>query len=99
MVCKLSGAADVTKYPPVRINRDPSVPYTAQSVTVVGWGRTSYGGARSSQQRQATVNVVSEGQCRQAQGCIAPQQCYSYRTIIKSNMVCAQANGKDSCQG
>ena len=101
MVCKLSGAADVTKYPPVRINRDPSVPDTAQPVTVVGWGRTAYmyGGARSSQQLQATVNVVSEGQCRQAQGCIGPGQCYSYRSIIKSSMICAQANGRDSCQG
>lgn len=100
MVCKLSGAADVTKYPPVRINHDPSVPDTAQPVTVVGWGRTAYGGwARSSQQLQATVNVVSEGQCRQAQGCIGPGQCYSYRSIIKSSMICAQANGRDSCQG
>lgn len=99
MVCKLDRKADVDKYPPVKLNANPSVPQTSEAVTVVGWGRTSSGGARSDQQLQATVNVVSNNQCRQAQGCIGPGQCYGYQNIIKSNMLCAQSPGQDSCQG
>ena len=102
MVCKLDRKADVDRYPPVQLNANPAVPQTSEAVTVVGWGRTSSGGARSDQQRQATIRVVSNNQCRQAQGCIAPGQCYGYQNIIKSNMLCAHFDGadkRDSCQG
>jgi secreted trypsin-like serine protease len=59
--------------------------------TVLGWGRTAYGGTHSDVLRQVTVPVVPQQTCQEAYGA----------GEITDNMLCAgpEEGGKDSCQG
>ncbi|XP_054266001.1 trypsin-1-like [Macrosteles quadrilineatus] len=58
--------------------------------TVVGWGRTSEGGALAPVQQQVSVPILSLSECRSLK----------YRpSRITSNMVCAGKGMGDSCQG
>lgn len=58
--------------------------------TVLGWGRTTEGGARSDTLRKATVPLVSDADCSA-----------SYRSYDARTMVCAgyPQGGVDACQG
>jgi len=58
--------------------------------TVLGWGRTAEGGARSEILRKATVPVVSDASCSA-----------SYSAYDAKSMVCAgyPEGGTDACQG
>ncbi|HET6501120.1 MAG TPA: serine protease [Amycolatopsis sp.] len=58
--------------------------------TVLGWGRTTEGGARSEILRKATVPVVSDASCSA-----------SYSAYDAKSMVCAgyPEGGADACQG
>ena len=60
------------------------------NATVVGWGRTSDGGARSQYLRRAVVPVVSDSTCSNA-----------YSNYDSKSMVCAgyPDGGVDACQG
>ncbi|SFA89056.1 Trypsin [Amycolatopsis marina] len=58
--------------------------------TVIGWGRTSAGGARSNTVRRAQVPVVSDSDCGKA-----------FRSYDAKTMLCAgyPEGGVDACQG
>ncbi|XP_050585834.1 trypsin-1-like [Bombus affinis] len=58
--------------------------------TVVGWGRTSEGGALAGQVHEVQVPILSLIQCRKMK----------YRANrITENMICAGRGSQDSCQG
>uniref|UniRef100_A0A0A9WVP2 Vitamin K-dependent protein C n=1 Tax=Lygus hesperus TaxID=30085 RepID=A0A0A9WVP2_LYGHE len=58
--------------------------------TVVGWGRTSEGGALANIVQEVQVPILTLGQCRASK----------YRpNRITANMVCAGKGVQDSCQG
>lgn len=99
------GYADPTKGADAAVLRlDRSVPYRAVALagddqalyaagtiaTVLGWGRTSDGGARSQVLRKAVVPVVSDASCSA-----------SYSVYDPRSMVCAgyPQGGTDACQG
>ncbi|HVW44732.1 MAG TPA: serine protease [Amycolatopsis sp.] len=79
-------------YQPVKLPGSSSASlYSAgTNATVVGWGRTADGGARSQYLRSATVPVVSDSSCSQA-----------YSNYDAKSMVCAgyPDGGVDACQG
>lgn len=63
---------------------------TGTMATVLGWGRTSAGGARSNTLRSAQVPVVSDSDCAEA-----------YSSYDSTTMLCAgyPEGGVDACQG
>lgn len=69
---------------------DTSVYNPGTNATVVGWGRTSDGGARATSLRSAVVPIVSDSSCRS-----------SYSNYDAKSMVCAgyPDGGVDACQG
>ncbi|WP_236793966.1 serine protease [Amycolatopsis sp. GM8] len=69
---------------------DTSMYATGTKATVVGWGRTSDGGARATSLRSAVVPVVSDSSCLS-----------SYGNYDANSMVCAgyPDGGIDACQG
>ncbi|KAA9160838.1 serine protease [Amycolatopsis acidicola] len=79
-------------YRPVSLpdSSDQSLYREGTNATVVGWGRTADGGARSEVLRKATVPVVSDASCSQ-----------SYSNYDAKSMVCAgyPQGGTDACQG
>ncbi|MTD59298.1 S1 family peptidase [Amycolatopsis pithecellobii] len=105
-VWKEPGFSDPGKGDDVAVlNLDRQVPYRPVSLpsqsdtsgyaagtkaTVVGWGRTSDGGARAASLRKAVVPVVSDSSCLS-----------SYDNYDRNSMVCAgyPEGGVDACQG
>ncbi|HEX6288376.1 MAG TPA: serine protease [Herpetosiphonaceae bacterium] len=90
-----SDAVYTSRVQPVTLLQSPfDNPRFAPGVvaTVVGWGRTSEGGASASRLLQVSVPIVSNSTCNQSQ---------SYNGRVDSTMLCAgySAGGKDSCQG
>ncbi|WP_115944479.1 serine protease [Amycolatopsis thermalba] len=77
-------------YQPVNLPGDDSLYAEGTRATVLGWGRTSDGGARSDVLRKAEVPVISDSGCRA-----------SYSNYDSRSMVCAgYPEGKvDACQG
>jgi secreted trypsin-like serine protease len=79
-------------YQPVQLpsTSDQSLYRAGTTATVVGWGRTSEGGARSQYLRKADVPVVSDTSCAG-----------SYTNYDARSMVCAgyPDGGVDACQG
>ena len=60
------------------------------SALVTGWGRTSSSGPHSNILQEATVTTMTNSQCRSS----------SHRhDRITENMICAQAAGRDACNG
>jgi secreted trypsin-like serine protease len=85
MLVKLSTSS---KLKPVVYNTVDSAPATANFVTVIGFGRTDYGGTISSTLQAVSVQVVDHDTCKNA-----------YTQLNKTLQVCAGEAGKDSCQG
>lgn len=85
----------------VRLNSDSNLPKPGASVTVMGWGDTNASekySQLSNTLKEVEVNVVSTEDCRQSKGVVQGRYT-SYARSITSNMLCAQADGRDSCQG
>jgi secreted trypsin-like serine protease len=83
---------DRVPYPAATVaDTEDSELYAAGTMaTVLGWGRTSAGGARSNTLRSAQVPVVSDSGCSQA-----------YSSYDSKTMLCAgyPEGGVDACQG
>jgi secreted trypsin-like serine protease len=69
---------------------DPALYAQGTNATVVGWGRTAEGGARSGVLRKATVPIIGDAGCSS-----------SYDTYDARTMLCAgfPQGGVDACQG
>ncbi|KAI8042997.1 hypothetical protein M5D96_004321 [Drosophila gunungcola] len=63
-----------------------STPASGSSATVSGWGAVGYSQEVSEHLLQTTVNIVSQEDCQK-----------SYGEGITKSMICAAAQGKDSC--
>lgn len=61
--------------------------FTGYSVTVAGWGTTSFGGALSNVLLKAYVNVISNTQCAA-----------DFPQASSNNFMCTFTPGKDTCQ-
>ncbi|KAG5668748.1 hypothetical protein PVAND_016675 [Polypedilum vanderplanki] len=72
---------------PIRLRRTKP-PKSGSSAKVAGWGETSFQGRVSNELLDATVFIVDKRVCRKA---------YGY--AITTRMLCANGDGKDSCQG
>ena len=57
--------------------------------TVTGWGTLSQGGQQSDVLMGVNVNTIGNTECDSNYG----------GGVIKDNMICAKAPGKDACQG
>lgn len=69
-------------------NVNPAVPANGETVTVIGFGHTSNNSPRSPDLLQVNLNIVNFGTCNS-----------SYGNLVKDEMICAAAEGKDSCTG
>ncbi|XP_015114338.1 chymotrypsin-like elastase family member 2A [Diachasma alloeum] len=63
--------------------------YNGHDVKVAGWGRVKTGGGASSVLQEATLRVMSYGQCRNT----------SLGAHLTESMTCAYDDGRDACQG
>jgi len=84
----------------VKLNFSNSVPQTGKAVTVMGWGDTdvSHNVELSDVLMKAQVNVIANDQCDASSGRLNGMF-DTYQGRITSNMICAKANRRDSCQG
>jgi len=100
LIIKLSSPADATRFQPVRLNRNPSVPgYDNQRLTVAGWGATDADGLNLSDKLlDGTVGYVSPNTCNRADGIIEGTY-YSYRGFLTNSMMCAWSEDVDACLG
>ncbi|CAB9504259.1 Venom serine protease [Seminavis robusta] len=73
------------------INSNSGTPSGGQSMTVMGYGRTSYGGSSPGELLEVTINHIDHDQCNDDYG----------GSIDEDSMFCAgvEGGGKDSCQG
>ena len=85
MLLRLNGTS---AYRPVKLHQESLVP-PRDTLTVVGWGTTSFTGPRSHELLEADVDVVSNELCARAYGAGA----------ITDTMMCAAKFGVDACQG
>jgi trypsin len=69
-------------------NTDPAVPADGDSVTVIGFGDTSFGGNLSNDLLEVKLNIVDFVTCNNA-----------YGNIDDAVTICAASAGKGSCQG
>ena len=77
----------------VKFNPDKTLPQDASAVTVIGWGATAEGGTLSDVLLEVEVTTISNQICSVSEG---PK--FSYVGKIDDGMLCAAAEGKDSCQ-
>ena len=68
---------------------EPDEDYEGVTALVTGWGRLNSSGPLADILQEATVRTLSTEQCRGKYG----------DNRISDNMICAQANSRDSCQG
>ncbi|RWS14400.1 clotting factor B-like protein [Dinothrombium tinctorium] len=74
--------------------------YDDQSVMLMGWGTTSYGGELPKKLRTTQVPIVSNEECHKSYaGSVAGS--FMFPEGINHNFICAglPEGGKDSCQG
>lgn len=90
-IIALTGPVDTTLYPPVALNRNAALPAVNDMLTVIGFGRTTEGGAVSDLLLEVDVPANSYAQCQSQYG----------STINEDIHLCAGLleGGKDSCQG
>mmetsp|Transcript_560 Transcript_560/g.635 ORF Transcript_560/g.635 Transcript_560/m.635 type:complete len:667 (+) Transcript_560:1-2001(+) len=92
LLVKLNGAS---AQEPVTLNRNPSIPYVDQTLTVMGWGVND---PLSKQVAQvltlATVHYETNEQCKRSKNSE-----FNYDDYITDDMLCASDEGEDSCQG
>ena len=84
----------------IKLNTDSSVPDIDEEVTVMGWGDTDISNHVSTLTDvllEVQVKVISNDECDNSSGSIDGSGTYNGR--ITQNMLCAEANLKDSCQG
>ena len=67
----------------------PGGDYDNVTAVVTGWGRLNSSGPLADILQEATVRTLSTEQCRGKYG----------ENRISDNMICAQADSRDSCQG
>ena len=93
MLLQLNTTAPSELFQPVPMmqSSDSDILVPGQTLTVMGWGRTTENGPVSEQLLQADVNVVSNQVCYQNYANLGE--------IITQNMLCANAEGRDGCQG
>ena len=85
----------------VNINDSSNSPKVGEEVYVMGWGDTTaddYTQKLAGQLQDVSVNVISNKDCDDSQGQIGGWY-DSYKNQITDNMLCAQDNGEDACQG
>jgi len=115
MLVKLAGAPlDKTKYPPVEINRDPTVPrapassaasaQAADDLSVVGWGTTDTAGTiLSDVLKEVELKYVPNNVCEQSEGNLTDNNgnltYASFQGFIEPNMMCAFKANEDACLG
>ena len=100
LLVKLTDPADVGRFPPVKLNRNPSVPsYDNQRLTITGWGATDAEGLDLSPKvLHGTVGYVSPETCDKSDGYIEGDY-YSYRGFLTNSMMCAWSEDVDACLG
>ena len=84
----------------IKLNADSSVPDINEEVTVMGWGDTDISNHVSTLTDvllEVQVKVISNDECDNSSGNIDGSG--TYNGWITQNMLCAEANLKDSCQG
>lgn len=74
--------------------------FTGQTVKVIGWGTTSFGGELANNLMEVDVPIVSNEECNEAYRS-AEGYFVAYPEGINKNFICAgnPEGGKDSCQG
>jgi trypsin len=85
----------------VKLNSDPSLPTVGQSLTVMGWGNTvvSPVPALSEDLRSVDVIAISNEECEGSEGYDELGEYWTYAGTITTDMLCTEADGKNSCQG
>jgi trypsin len=86
--------------PIVKLNSDSSVPEVDSPVTVLGWGDTDIDWLNfemSDVLKSAEVYVESNEECKESEGLIQGDPAW-YMDHVTENMLCAEAEGTDSCQ-
>ena len=68
---------------------EPGQDYDNVTAVVTGWGKLNSSGPLADILQEATVRTLSTEQCRGKYG----------ENRISDNMICAQADSRDSCQG
>jgi len=81
----------LSRLEPIKLNTDNSKPGNGANLKVIGFGRTSEGGATSSTLQEVTVRYIAHRDC---------DMMYN-GDIDRDSMLCAgyAQGGKDSCQG
>lgn len=78
-------------YEPVRLDDGSENLYNGQTLTVMGWGKTSSFGPVSETLLEVDVDFFPSQRCNRR---------YNFRgAFITRNMMCAARTGKDACQG
>jgi trypsin len=84
----------------VKLNSDPLVPSMGQDMTVMGWGIIDTALWISSDVlMNVEVSAISNEDCDTSEGVADDGTYFTYNGAIAENMLCARANGKDSCNG
>merc|ERR1719244_1008275 len=81
-----------TSVRPACLPSSASTNYDNVEAVVSGWGTTSSGGSQPDVLMEATVNTMSNAECRGSTTAYRPSQ-------ITDQMICAAFAGRDSCQG
>lgn len=90
MVVKLIRPVNASLVPLAPLNFDAANPANGGVVKTIGFGRVSENGAQSSVLREVSLNVVVQASCQQA---------LSNDVVDAATMICAYADGRDSCKG
>ena len=94
MLIFLEGTPTAENVITVKLSSDPKVPSLGQDMTVMGcWGTTDTA-TESDILMNVDVGYIPNEECEAAEG-----GGETYNGKITGSMMCAMANGKDSCQG
>jgi hypothetical protein len=94
MILEISG---LSNYTVLKLNSDSVLPEAGQKLYVAGFGNTAATGNRETYPQvlqEVSVKAIPNNECELSEG-----PGFSYRNLIKREMLCAADKGADSCQG